>query len=360
MSRRYDGVVDPAIVVRPDACILTDVADPWLYPGPMRSARGRGIAVGAFAVAAAAAIAVGAITVGGSSEASVSRTSLSLIVSPHPDDEMQAWSLVEDTPTQYKVFVFLTRGEQTSFCAADTPGYDAGTGEHRPSPAPEGKWTASCAEARIASTNDFIEQMGATDAGIPSSFSYAGTTAPFPTNGISVTRCDTSCISKRSAEVYDGGAAGIALYFDLGDGDLTTDEVRWAVDTVLQNRGSLGIPDLPWEQVVGASFSNSTHSDCFMYPHPDHRSVNEALWQHDFVGVDDQYGATCADDPAVTVTVDVSDTAFDGAFAMSGATRVGHHVRNYGWLHSSYYAGDYSTSTQNELFHRHQTFWRRF
>ena len=327
----------------------------------MRRARVRWNAVVALVLAVGAlAVVVLAVTGSRSSEVSAERTSLSLIVSPHPDDEMQAWSLIENTPEQYKVFVFLTRGEQSGFCAAGAPGYDPDTGEQPPSPAPEGRWTSSCVDARVASTNSFIEQMGATDPGVPDSLSSSAETVPFPADGTSVQRCDTTCGAERSADVFDGGAAGTVIYFDLGDGDLTSDEVRWAVDNVLQNRSLLGIPELTWEHLIGASYTNSQNSDCFSYPHPDHQAVNEALWEHDFAGVDAQYGASCASDPAVSVVADVSETAFLDAFEISDGTRVGHHTRNYGWLHDTYYAGDFSTSTQNELFHRHQTFWRRF
>ena len=39
-----------------------------------------------------------------------------IAVFPHPDDEFQAWSLLEDRPDQYKVFVFGTRGESSGYC----------------------------------------------------------------------------------------------------------------------------------------------------------------------------------------------------------------------------------------------------
>ncbi len=39
----------------------------------------------------------------------------------------RAWSLFEHSPDLYKVFVLMTKGEQTAFC--NSPGYDADTGE---------------------------------------------------------------------------------------------------------------------------------------------------------------------------------------------------------------------------------------
>src|SRR5690606_18262181 len=40
----------------------------------------------------------------------VERT-VAVIVVPHPDDEFQAWSLIEERAAEYTVFVSLTRGE---------------------------------------------------------------------------------------------------------------------------------------------------------------------------------------------------------------------------------------------------------
>ena len=41
---------------------------------------------------------------------------VSYIVVPHPDDEMQAWSLIENTPDIYEVYIVMTRGEQSFYC----------------------------------------------------------------------------------------------------------------------------------------------------------------------------------------------------------------------------------------------------
>ena len=69
-------------------------------------------------------------------------TDVADVAVPHPDDEIHAWSLIEDTPDTYGVFIVMTKGEQTLNCA--TPGFDEGTGEAPPSPWLTGKWTASC------------------------------------------------------------------------------------------------------------------------------------------------------------------------------------------------------------------------
>ena len=115
-----------------------------------------------------------------------SPSSVSYIVVPHPDDEMQAWSLLEDTPEVHKVFIMLTRGEQTAYCAQ--PGHDEGTGEAPPSPWPQGRWTASCESARQNSFFEFVEAMARFDGGMPASFAYEGRAGPFDSRGRTICR----------------------------------------------------------------------------------------------------------------------------------------------------------------------------
>ena len=131
---------------------------------------------------------------------------MSYIVVPHPDDEMQAWSLIEDSPDNYQVFIVMTRGEQTSYCSS--PGHDAGTGEAAPDPWPTGKWTSTCEEARESSFLDFLEGMGATDDGLPTDYTYRGKKGPFGAGGITICRYDSGgCISDRTADVWTSALA---------------------------------------------------------------------------------------------------------------------------------------------------------
>ena len=280
---------------------------------------------------------------------------VSYIAVPHPDDEMQAWSLVEDTPDTYEVFIVMTRGEQTAYCAS--PGLDDGTGEAAPSPWPAGRWTASCEAARQDSFFDFLAGMAANDASVPAHFSHYGTIGPFDSLGAAICRLDdVGCIEDRTAQVWTAANAAV-VWFNLGDGDLTQDEASWAVRTVLENRSALGIDsELPGHQLIGASYWNSTYHDCFVYEHDDHRAVREALWHTDF-GIGEQIVATCANDPDASRSAEVSPARFDDAFETSGTERIGAHVVHYGWLASGspgYWAGD--DHNQSELFHRRQTF----
>lgn len=283
----------------------------------------------------------------------------SVIAVPHPDDEIQAWSLIENTPDTYKIFVLMTRGEQTAFCVS--PGDDVATGEAAPSPRPTGKWTSSCESARQNSFLDFMNGMAKSDTSIPSSFTYRGAKGPFSSLGHTICRHDKqSCVSDRSARVWTA-ERGAVIWFNLGDGDLTEDEVTWATRVVRDHRSALGIDaSLPIRRLIGASYWNSSHSGCYAYPHADHLAIRDALWKTNFL-MGYQAVATCKSDPHANRSGQVTHSHFDDAFRVVGSRRVGHHVVNYGWLFSEspgYWPGDYSG--QDELFHRDQEFRVRF
>lgn len=48
--------------------------------------------------------------------AAAAPSAISYIVSAHPDDEWATWGLVKGAANNYKVFVFLTQGEETTHC----------------------------------------------------------------------------------------------------------------------------------------------------------------------------------------------------------------------------------------------------
>ena len=315
---------------------------------------------------ASAALGVGAAMVGlfGSACASSTNDSggperLSYLVMPHPDDEMQAWSLFEDSPETYKIFIMLTKGEQTAYCAS--PGYDEGTGEAAPTPWPDGRWTPSCEAARQNSFFDFVGGMGGRDSGLPTSFTSQGVKGPFDALGHTICRHDDGgCIADLTAEVWTSPVAAV-VWFNVGDGDVTEGEVAWAVTTVRDNRAALGInSSLPNHGLIGASYWNRSHPGCVVYDHDDHRAVHEALWNTNF-DVGYQAAAACGSDPEIARSEQVSLSLFDTAFETKASTRIGEHAVHYGWLNSDgpgYWPGDYSG--QDELYHRDQAFWVRF
>ena len=295
-------------------------------------------------------------------------TEMTLLVAPHPDDEVQGWSRVARTPDTHDVVVLLTRGEQTAFCAADLPGWDAAAGEAEPVPRPDGALSEGCGRARVASTVAFLEDSAEHDPTLPAELLARRTVGPLPADGVAVERCDDDgCTDARTALVSSGDGGLTLVAFDLGDGDVTEAEAAWAVRTVLDRPQAFGLPDLPWGEVVGATYAwgaaGSSVGDvdadgCFAYPHPDHVATARALDDLEVAPARRVLVATCAADATpgrATVAADVPADVFAEAFAVSDdGRRLGDHVVRYGWLLDPYWPGD--PEGQTELFHRRQHF----
>jgi hypothetical protein len=266
--------------------------------------------------------------------AAAAPTTVQYIVIPHPDDEWQAWSQIENDPTTFKVFILMTNGEQSSYCA----NYG-------------GKWSLTCETKRLDSWTGFFSQMSKSDPTIPGQLGAKYATRAFPANGVTICRDDaTPCARSVRAAVVQNDAQnrGALVSFNLGDGDLTEPEVDWAIDTVLANKAEFGIPNLPVKNMV-ASFAN-TSDPCVKYTHPDHRNVHLALYYRTYP-VPAQMGATC-DTPnsGMHFTDQVSEKSMDAAWAAgSGAFHV-----NYGWLGG--YALDRYAQTSS-IFMGKQSFW---
>lgn len=289
---------------------------------------------------------------------------VSYVVSPHPDDEFQGWSLVEQSPDNYKVFIVLTHGEQSGYCEPDGYARSYQPGLERPAtPEPRGRWSPECGKARITAQVNYLNDMALGDSTLPGDLQYQGVRAPFPSNGVDVCRRDSlgtdgPCTFRdRTARVWTSpNGMGALIMFNLGDGDLTTQEVTWAITTVQQNRAALGLNStLSERNIIGASYRNASYPGCIRYDHVDHQSVHRALRNVDF-GVGQQWGATCASDPDASRHRSVSAAGVTDAFEVgANGQRLGAHVNNYGWLESPYYRID--VNGQAELFHRQQSFW---
>lgn len=303
-----------------------------------------GLAAGAFLIAAG----VAGITAPNSNP---EPSAMSYIVLPHPDDEWQAWSLIENSPANYKVFISTTEGEQSGYC--DLPR----EGTHpRPMPYPTGKWTPECGDARMNSWLGFLTKMSEHDPTIPGDWGEMELVGPLPAIGFDLSTDDGGVVApaNRMARVWvDDDDRGAAISFDLGDGDLTVQEVEWAVRTVMNNRDELGIDDdLPIYNIIGTFAHNGSYgAQCALYTHPDHRAVHVALYSINFGVTGYQTAATCSTDPdearTKLVSFDSTVTAWNGPeFAFQ---------TNYGWL------GGYPiTYYQDKLFMRTQSFWTRF
>ncbi|WP_432536276.1 hypothetical protein [Kineococcus arenarius] len=271
---------------------------------------------------------------------------LDLVVAPHPDDELEAWSLLAEEPGAYTVFVTLTLGEATVNCApAEAARSTQGAwGETVPAPPPQGPGTDSCKQARTASWNAFLDAAAGTDPHLPV---LGGVPA------------DSLELAGHPARVWvtDGGAR---VAVDGGDGELTADGVAEAVEAVLDLRGEQ-LPDLPLRRVLGASYANDapdaganqaaegtcTGQPCegdaryAEYEHPDHWAVREALLTHGFGARDGTCVATWPSDPAATRTAAVPEATYEALTGLGGRldpddpqslARQGSFQRAYGWL----------------------------
>ena len=289
---------------------------------------------------------------------------ITVVVAPQPDDEFQAWgSLPGGRQAGDVVHVFLTQGEQTAFCEAGLPGFDGNTGERRPDPGPEGRFTATCREARINSTLRFLERMADVDPSSPIIEADPVVVGPFPVEDVTLCRFDgdDECVpASPTVDVYTAGGAPAVLFFDLGDGDVTVDEVEWALRTVVTQRDTLGLdPSRPFGELIAASyFADSDETDCFVYDHPDHQAVSEVVRGTDLAAFGSQVVPVCAGEPGA-VSAHVERDLFDAAFEVDGGDRVGHHVAEYGWLLDPFWPGDPGPG-QSELFHADQWFVRVF
>lgn len=309
-------------------------------------------------------------------------TQLNFVVMPHPDDEFSQWGMVGASAADYKVFLFMTRGEASGFCEASggIPSYQGpgspggnqpdlweinplGTGQYLW----WGKWDQQCIDARVASTVHFLNDKAASDPSLPSGFYHQANYSQLCTTntvaGLAPQRDDNGqAIVSRGADVYtSANGKGKAIFFHLGDGDLKKEEVRWAIECVKSKLGTLGIPSLPYSKTVG-SFRNASYSNCRYYDHPDHAAVHAALWQWD-MNVGPQHARTCSTDPDASVSRTISVSEHNHALEVypSPEYRIGKLQRNYGWLTASHWTNEPQiVCNPNCFFGSQQSFWRRF
>jgi hypothetical protein len=212
----------------------------------------------------------------------------------------------------------------------------------------QGQGSQACKDARVASWLWFQDDMNEIDGAVPS---MGIGDDPFADDDYRGQFCSqTLC-----AHVWTN-EEGARVTFDLGDGNLTTDEVVAAVHDVRANRAAWGIEVLPESGIL----ANVPHADadeayCPADPHPDHVAVQEALYGTD-LGAGPQYGKTCAlssryleyPGPSAPMNpVAIIDANYINPLS---ERRVGPYQVNYGWLFETYsFAGPLDP-----------TFWRRF
>ena len=276
----------------------------------------------AIGIACATAVLAGGLLSAGASAAeaappSTSKKQLTYVVAPHPDDVYEAWSLVQGATDNYPVFVTFTKGEASTYCRGQSVPVD-GYGSYTTP-----QWEAGCKNARMASLNSFLDKKSQTDSTLDplSATGYRAITTPASTSADGgaptaavLTSCaahnipSTSCSASNGKPVPWNGNNGTSptgwtlrvgpksarAEFDLGDGNLTDAEVKWAIAAVRAQRG-INIPSLPEYAIIGASYSNLYNGAAWQYKHHDHRAVSETLYNGGF-GIN-TLGATYLSDP---------------------------------------------------------------
>lgn len=309
------------------------------------------------ALAGLAGLAVGLAGCGSATTSVTSRaggapatpTRLQLVVSPHPDDEMEAWSQVDPSDDVHTVWLTMTRGEATSRCDPQTYAaeLDVAAGEVAPSPVPTGPGTASCEDARMAAWTSFLtlahgERGASPETGEPGDPRRLDLEAQPATAGLPPARAAT-----RGGRPSPGALAWVGRHqsmvaVDAGDGEVAPGDVVWAVRAVLAQRGAL-LPDLPLERVVSAAYVGAAPDAT--YQHPDHRAVQEALLDPALnaalAPARGTYVVSAPGDPRVNLTGAVPPDEYERLMGLGpavagdhGATprREGLMQQVYGWL----------------------------
>ena len=262
------------------------------------------------------------------------------VVVPHPDDELEAWSLLEDRADQYPVFVLCTHGEQTVY--ADGRGHQPQLGERTPLPQPwGGRGSATVRAQRLDSFSAFLDGAAALDPHLDAELVDTGVLLDGPSPF-------SLSVGERSARVV----------FDGGDGRLTPAFVTAA----LQRTRALRTTHLPVREeggVIGAAYWN-TAPGSVRYVHGDHRAVHTALWHTDQGLPGPQECRTGTADPDAVRTESVSPRTYDALMGIApDRQRTGLFQVVYGWLGppQGWPAAETDATT---MWSRQQSFWRRF
>ena len=272
-----------------------------------------------------------------SSSTSTTVLPIRYLVAPHPDDEFAIWSMAQD-PSHFPVLLVLTHGEKAAACAGT--GLQADLGERVPLPQPfAARLTPTCDAERIDSLVAFLTSLGSVDArwsGLVEQPPRTAASDPTPQ------RCDTptSCAPALTYRVWKAAGAALLL-FDLGDHDLTTPEVVWAVRTARSQHMTFTATGAE-DDIVGMGYENTTDAAFVPYDHPDQKAVAAAMTTVDLGLPGPQWSRTYPSDPAKASTNVVDPAVFAAVTAVTpapvdpltnpNAHRVGALQVDYGWL----------------------------
>lgn len=273
---------------------------------------------------------------------------------PHPDDEFEAWSLIQNSPANYPVFILLTRGEATPACIPTPlftlPWLDQ-PGELVPVPYPTGNkyvdptgtGRTTCALARV---NSFIQVMSR-QPGLDPYLDVPAYVGAF-TSGNPTSGCPVSSLNY---DLYLGGLSAWAI-FDLGDQDLNSCEVTWAIQSIRQVRGNV-FPLKNEYGVIAASYYNASSSSCDFYTHQDHAAVVNAVRNTNQGTPGPQWVPVCSSQGYAR-----SGSISDLIWTANLEPIVGIQQQHYGWLTPG--AKQNGTSEHNSVLHKNQYFQQSF
>lgn len=158
------------------------------------------------------------------------------------------------------------------------------------------------------------------------------------------------------------------VQFDLGDSDLTKEEVQWAVDRLMQRRSYYGIPNLPWQRAF-TNFDNfALYTSCDRYSHPDHRRVHEAFFDTSYPYAYGRFtahlGHTCDTDVDFTTSWGYPSSWRNYFYELGSGSdpqRIGPWQRRYGWLVGSWLRREAwdSAAAPDPKYGNVQHFWTR-
>jgi hypothetical protein len=251
------------------------------------------------------------------------KTQVTYVVSPHPDDEFEAWSLVQNSTANFEIFVVLTHGEQTVAC--DHTGAWLDPGEIPPPVGNPGRGSLGCGVDRIASHRVALNNQANYDTALSPLTVLTLATSTTPLGGCSP--------NSTGYEVWQGNGSNAELIFDIGDGRVTPACVHWAVQTARGVKASLvGASSLPDFAVIGASYY-STSAGCKNYVHADHKAVFDDLTTTN-EGAPHQWTSICgtANWSGATRAGTITDLIWTANMeVVAPNVAVGNMQQSYGW-----------------------------
>lgn len=281
---------------------------------------------------------------------------LQLVVTPHPDDEVEGWAAIERSADVHTVWLTATRGEGTAYCdpAAHAGNLDVRLGDVAPDPSPTGPRTASCAAARLASWATFLSLADVPDDVARAALDQDG--LPHVPATATAPPAPTVHLPGAGDALVWSGEQRTLVALDGGDGHLGVEAVRAAVRALVGLRAAASplVPDLPLERVVAAAYACSgtdaldgtgAANGWAVYRHPDHLAVRAALLDPALAAeLAPRRGVlvtTWPTDPVAGLTAEVAPAEYERLMGLGAPVdagdarsvrREGLVQRLYGWL----------------------------